>query len=68
MNYIAYAFIKDFTSHGVGDVYGAGAFDILKYAPFAALAIIGPMLRFAAWIKRLRRQARKLNLRKQALS
>ncbi len=68
MNYIVYAFIKDFTSHGLGGVYGAGAFDILKYAPFAALAIIGPMLRFAAWIKRLRRQARKLNLRKQALS
>ena len=32
MNYIVYAFIKDFTSHGVGDVYDAGAFgDILKY-------------------------------------
>ena len=69
MNYIAYAFIKDFTRHGVGGFYGAGAFhDIFKYAPFAALAIIGPMLRFAAWIQKLRRRARKLNLRKQALS
>ena len=57
-----------FIRHGVGGVYDAGAFHILKYAPFAALAIIGPMLSFAAWIRKLRRQGRKLNLGKQALS
>ena len=60
MHYIAYAFIKDFTRHGMGGFqdmipYGSGGLhDMIKYAPFAALAIIGPMLRFAAWIQKLR--------------
>jgi hypothetical protein len=67
MNYIAYAFFKDFTRHGIGDFYGAGgAHDILKYAPFAALAVVGPMLRFAVWIRKLSRQARDLRVRRQA--
>ncbi len=66
-NYIMYAFIKDFARHGVGGFYAAGGLhEIVKYAPFAALAILGPMLRFAAWIQKLRGQARKLNVRQQA--
>jgi hypothetical protein len=47
MNYVALAFIKDFMSHGIG-----GFRDISMYVPFAALAILGPMLRLAAWIQK----------------
>ena len=74
MNYIALAFIKDFARHGIGSfrdilLYGTGSSqDIIMYVPFAALAILGPMLRLAAWIQRLRRQPRKLRIRQQALT
>ena len=74
MNYIALAFIKDFARHGIGSfrdilLYGTGSSqDIIMYVPFAALAILGPMLRLVAWIQRLRRQPRKLRIRQQALT
>jgi hypothetical protein len=74
MNYIALAFLKDFARHGIGSfqdivLYGTGGFkDIIMYVPFAALAIVGPMLRFAAWMQKLRRQARKVSIRHQILS
>jgi hypothetical protein len=69
MNYIAYAFLKDFARHGVGGLlYGTGdLLGILEYAPFAALAIVGPMARFAAWIQKLRRQAGRSDVRQRAL-
>ena len=44
MNYIALAFLLDFKRFPMNDLRGS-----LAYLPFAALAIIGPMLRFAAW-------------------
>jgi len=71
MNYIALAFVKDFARHGIGSfwdiiMYGTGGFqDIIMYVPFAALAIAGLMLRFAAWIQKLRHQARILSIRQQ---
>jgi hypothetical protein len=74
MNYIAFAFLKDFARHGIGSfrdmiLYQTGGYhDILMYVPFAALAILGPLLRLAAWVKKLRHQARKLSIRQQALS
>lgn len=74
MNYVALAFIKDFARHGIGGfrdilLYGTGSSqDIVMYAPFAALAIIGPILKLAAWIQKpRRRQAGKLPIRQQAL-
>ncbi len=72
MNYIAFAFLKDFTRHGIGSfrdiiLYGTGGFqDIIMYVLFTALAIVGPMLRLAAWIQKLRRHARILSIRQQA--
>ena len=33
MNYIVYAFIKDFTSHGLGGAYGASAFQTFSSTP-----------------------------------
>jgi hypothetical protein len=44
MNYIALAFLLDFKRFPMNDMR-----EILAYLPFAALAIIGPVLRFAAW-------------------
>jgi hypothetical protein len=74
MNYIALAFLKDFARHGIGGLkdivmHGTGdSYDIIMYVPFATLAIAGPMLRFAAWIQKFRRQPKKLSIRQQALS
>jgi hypothetical protein len=45
MNYIALAFLLDFKRFPVDDLR-----QNLAYLPFAALAIIGPALRFAAWV------------------
>jgi hypothetical protein len=45
MNYIALAFLLDFKRFPMDDLRQS-----LAYLPFAALAIIGPALRFAAWI------------------
>jgi hypothetical protein len=68
MNYIALAFIKDFARHGIGSfrdilLYGTGDYrDIIMYVPFAALAIVGPILRLAAWIRKLRNHPAKLSI------
>ncbi len=45
MNYIALAFLLDFKRFPTNDMR-----ENLAYLPFAALAIIGPALRFAAWL------------------
>ena len=68
MNYIALAFIKDFARPGIAsfrDLFldGTGTSQvIIMYVPFAALAVLGPMLRLAAWIRKPRqREAEKLS-------
>ncbi len=48
MNYIALAFLLDFKRFPISDLRQS-----LAYLPFAALAIIGPALRFAAWLRNL---------------
>jgi uncharacterized membrane protein len=45
MNYIALVFLLDFKRFPMADLRQS-----LAYLPFAALAVIGPALRFAAWI------------------
>jgi hypothetical protein len=45
MNYIALAFLLDFKRFPVSDLR-----ENLAYLPFAALAVIGPALRFVAWL------------------
>ena len=73
INYIAVAFIKDFARHGIGSfrdivLYGTGGYhDIIMYVPFAALAIVGPILRLVALIQSLRNQHKKINIGQQAL-
>jgi hypothetical protein len=70
MNYIALAFLKDFARPGLGSfLHGAGDFRVIvEYVPFTVLTILGPTLRFAAWIQKTReRQARKLPMRQEAL-
>jgi hypothetical protein len=51
MNYIMLAFIDDFIRFRFTDLR-----DFLLYFPFAALAIIGPLLRLAAWMQNLDRR------------
>jgi hypothetical protein len=46
MNYIALAFLLDFKRFPLNDLR-----ESLTYLPFAILAIIGPALRFAAWVQ-----------------
>jgi hypothetical protein len=46
MNYIALAFLLDFKRFPLNDLR-----ESLTYLPFATLAIIGPALRFAAWVQ-----------------
>jgi hypothetical protein len=53
INYIALAFLKDFARLGRGTFQDYHV--IIMYIPFAALSILGPILRLAAWIKRKRR-------------
>lgn len=48
MNYIALAFLLDFKRFPVDNLR-----ESLIYLPFLALAIIGPALRFAAWVHNL---------------
>jgi hypothetical protein len=50
MNYIAYAFFVDFMNN---PLHG-GIKQVVKYLPFAILAIVGPSLRLAAWTLRMR--------------
>jgi hypothetical protein len=57
MNYLAYAFLKDFWNE---PLYG-GIKHVLAYFPFAVLAVAGPMLRLAAFAQRVgHRTAAKL--------
>jgi hypothetical protein len=49
MNYIAFAFLKDFVKFPLSDLRNA-----LLYLPFAGLATIGPMLKLAAWMQKMR--------------
>ena len=44
MNYIAFAFLIHFRRHRLNDLSSA-----VQYSPFAALAIVGPMFKLAAW-------------------
>lgn len=45
MNFVLYAFFKDFTQ---GPLFG-GLWHAVGYLPFAAMAIAAPLLRLAAW-------------------
>jgi hypothetical protein len=49
MNVVAYAFAADF----LGDPFGGSPARILAYLPFAALALLGPALRLAAFLCRI---------------
>jgi hypothetical protein len=55
VEYIGLAFLTDFAKHPFPD----GVLDAANYLPFLALAIAGPILRLAAWVKRLS-QVRRL--------
>jgi hypothetical protein len=48
MNYIAYAFFVDFRK----EPFQGGLKHIVEYLPFAALAVVGPSLRLAAFAQR----------------
>ncbi len=48
MNYIAYAFAKDF----LRTPFGGGVWHVTLYAPFALLALLGPAVRVGAYVKR----------------
>ena len=50
MNVILYAFLKDFMQ----DPLHGGVLHLAEYLPFAAMAIVAPLLRLAAWGMRLR--------------
>jgi hypothetical protein len=50
MNVILYAFFKDFMQH---PLHG-GVRHLVEYLPFAAMAIVAPLIRLAAWALRLR--------------
>ena len=50
MNVILYAFLKDFMQTPLQ----GGVWHLIQYLPFAALAIIAPLLRIAAWVLRFR--------------
>ena len=45
MNFILYAFFKDFT----GNPFHGGIRHGIEYVPFAAMTIVAPLLRLAAW-------------------
>jgi hypothetical protein len=49
LNYVAYAFAVDF----LNDPLGGGPRHVLAYMPFAVLAVVGPGLRFAAFVRRV---------------
>jgi hypothetical protein len=49
MNYIAYAFFVDFTRNPLGH----NLKQAVEYWPCALLSVIGPILRLAAWIRRI---------------
>ena len=49
MNYVMLAFLDDFIKFRLAELR-----DFIMYFPFAALAVIGLLLRLAAWIQHLR--------------
>ena len=49
LNYIAFAFAKDF----VNDPLGGGLKHVAAYLPFAVLSVAGPALRLLAWTVRI---------------
>lgn len=49
MNYISFVFLLDFAKFPSNDLR-----NIIAYLPFAALAVAGPALRFAAWVQNQR--------------
>jgi hypothetical protein len=51
MNYVALAFLDDFRN----DLFATGVKHALFYWPFLALAVVGPMLRFAAFLRLAKR-------------
>ena len=53
MNFVEFAFAKDFLRHPLD----GGVVHVAAYLPFAALAIAGPGLRLVAWILDLRSAA-----------
>ncbi len=55
MNYIALAFLYDFMRFVPSDLHNA-----LKYLPFTALAIVGPMVKLAAWSRTQRLEKEKV--------
>jgi hypothetical protein len=61
-NYIALAFIDDFTRVRVSDLYGGAA-----YLPFAALAVGGLILNLAAWAQTLGPMLAKARIRGENL-
>jgi hypothetical protein len=52
MNYLAYAFFKDFRN----EPFHGGIRHIVEYFPFVILAVAGPVLRLAAFAKRAGRK------------
>ncbi|MGH6779570.1 MAG: hypothetical protein ACRECL_16445 [Bradyrhizobium sp.] len=50
MNFILYAFFTDF----VHNPLHAGTRHLIEYLPFAAMTVLAPLLRLAAWANRLR--------------
>jgi hypothetical protein len=49
VEYISYAFISDFAKNP----FHGGFVNLLAYLPFITVAVAGPVLRLAAWAKRL---------------
>ncbi len=54
MNYIALAFLDDFIKLPLGDWRS-----IVRYLPFATLAVAGPALKLAAWVQNQRHTPRQ---------
>jgi hypothetical protein len=48
MNFILYAFLKDFMH---GPLHGVGIKHVVEYLPFTTMAAAAPLLRIAAWVR-----------------
>ena len=49
-------------------LYGTGDYrDIIMYVPFAALAIVDPILRLAAWIHKLGNHPTRISIKQHSL-
>jgi hypothetical protein len=62
MNYILLAFLLDFTKFPLNNLP-----DVIKYLPFAALGVAGPMLKLAAWAQYRIRMPRRISIRRHSL-